>query len=221
MQIRHTPGRAALSSLERLKLLHLLYFSKPATDRAVYRKIRRFHPRTIVEIGVGTARRSLRMLWLASRRHPAAEIRFTGIDRFEDRPADHGPGFSLREAHRLLKATGARIQLAPGDADEGLARVANGLGQVDLLLFAAGTTAEELAGAWFYVPRLLHDRTLVFLEQTSADGGIVDPVARPRRNSPFGGARWPPRGVGDLLPRRQCPAALAPFRAAANPFPGR
>jgi len=112
------------------------------------------------------------MVWLASRRHPAAEIRLTGIDRFEDRPADRGPGISLREAHRLLKATGARIQLIPGNADEGLARVANSLGQVDLLLFAAGTTAAELAGAWFYVPRLLHDRTLVFLERTAADGEL-------------------------------------------------
>ena len=166
------PRSAALSSLERLKLLHLLYFSKPTTDRAVYRKIRRFHPRTIVEIGVGTARRSLRMIWLAARRQSAAEIRFTGIDRFEGRSADQEAGVSLREAHRLLKATGARIQLAPGDAHEGLARVANSLGQVDLLLFAAGTTAEELAGAWFYVPRLLHDRTLVFLERTLAAGGL-------------------------------------------------
>ena len=112
------------------------------------------------------------MVWLASRGHPAAEIHYTAIDRFEDRPADRGPGVSLREAHRLLKPTGARIQLTPGNADDGLARVANSLGQVDLLLFAAGTTAAELAGAWFYVPRLLHDRTLVFLERASADGGL-------------------------------------------------
>ena len=166
------PRRADLSSLERLKLLHLLYFSKPAADRAVYRKIRRLQPRTIVEVGVGTARRSLRMIWLASRRRPAAEIRFTGVDRFEDRPADCGPRLSLREAHRLLKPSGARIQLAPGDAHAGLARLANSLGKVDLLLLAAGTTAEELAGAWFYIPRLLHDRTLVFLERTTADGGL-------------------------------------------------
>ena len=102
-----------MSILERLKLLHLLYFSKPATDRAVYRKIRRSQPRTIVEIGVGTARRSLRMIWLASRRHPAAEIRFTGIDRFESRSADQGVGISLREAHRLLKATGRGFNSSP------------------------------------------------------------------------------------------------------------
>ena len=74
------------------------------------------------------------MIELASRFHPVGEICFTGIDLFEDRPAGQGVGITLRDAHRTLKATGARIRLMPGDAHEGLARVANGLGKVDLLL---------------------------------------------------------------------------------------
>ena len=107
---------------------------------------------------------------LACQFQAADEVHFTGIDRFEDRPADRGPGISLRDAHRTLKASGARIQLVPGGPGEGLSRAANAMGKLDLLLLAPGPDAQDLAEAWFYVPRLLHSQSLVFLETAPADG---------------------------------------------------
>ena len=159
-----------MSTLNHLKILHLLYLSKPTADRLVYRGIRRFRPRKIAEVGIGTAVRSLRMIALACQFQAADEVHFTGIDRFEDRPADRGPGISLRDAHRTLKASGARIQLVPGGPGEGLSRAANAMGKLDLLLLAPGPDAQDLAEAWFYVPRLLHSQSLVFLETAPADG---------------------------------------------------
>ncbi len=159
-----------MSTLNRLKILYLLYLSKPTSDRLVYRGIRRFRPRKMAEIGMGAPLRSLRMITLASQFHAVEQVHFTGIDRFEDRPADWGPAVTLREAHRTLKATGARIQLVPGSPREGLSRVANGMGKLDLLLLTPGLDAEDMAGAWFYVPRLLHNQSLVFLETVLPDG---------------------------------------------------
>lgn len=159
-----------MSSLSRLKLFHLLHLSKPAADRLIYQEIHRRQPRKIVEVGLGAAGRSLRMLALAAEFHPSQEIQFTAIDLFEGRP--DGSGMSLRDAHRTLKATGARIQLVPGDPHQGLARIANALGKVDLLVFSPVADAEQLAQAWFYVPRLLHDGSLVLLQGISANGQL-------------------------------------------------
>ena len=49
-------------------------------------------------------------------------------------------------------------------------RAANGLGKLDLLLLAPGADAQDMAGAWLYVPRLLHEQSLVFLETATAEG---------------------------------------------------
>ena len=116
------------------------------------------------------------MITLACQFHAADQVHFTAFDRFEDRPADRGPGMSLRDAHRTLKASGARIQLVPGGPCEGLARAANAMGKLDLLLLAPGPDAQDLAAAWFYVPRLLHGQSLVF--------------SRPRRQTVRRSSAW-------------------------------
>ena len=159
-----------MSSLSRLKILYLLYLSQPAADRAVYKAIRHHRPCRIVEIGIGPLSRSLAMIGLAAQFHPAQEIHFTAFDLFEARPAGQGPRLTLRDAHRTFKATGARIQLVPGTPQEGLDRVANSLGQVDFLLIGGAADTRHLADAWFYVPRLLHDRSLVFMETVLRGG---------------------------------------------------
>ena len=75
--------------------------------------IRRFRPRKIAEVGMGTAVRSLRMITLACQFHAADQVHFTGIDRFEDRPADWGPGISPAggpphaQSQRCPNSTGA------------------------------------------------------------------------------------------------------------------
>jgi len=96
--------------------------------------------------------------------HPPRETFYYGLDPFEGRSSVDGPGVTLKMAHRLLNATGARIQLLPGPPCETLARTANNLGQVDLIVISSRLDPKQLAEAWFYIPRLLHTQSDVFLE---------------------------------------------------------
>lgn len=159
-----------MSLLSSLKLFHLLHFSKPHTDRALYRAIHARKFRKMLLLGLGTGERAMRMIEVASVNLPPKELHLIGIDPFEDRGATEGPGLPLRTAYRMLHATGVRVQLLPGDVAESLMRMANGLGQVDLLLLSATVSARQLGRAWFFVPRLLHERSEVYTELIGADG---------------------------------------------------
>ena len=155
-----------------LKLSYLSHFSKPASDRPIYRAIRRHRVGHILEFGVGIGQRAQRMLELASLVSPSKPLRYVGVDLFEDRTAADGPGVSLKMAHRLLNRTGARIQLRPGDPLQVLARLANSLVGTDLVVISARQNRESLARAWFYLPRILHADSQVFLEKTLPAGGL-------------------------------------------------
>lgn len=148
------------------KSAYLTLLSKPAHERLVYRLIRTHRPTSIVEIGVGNAVRSQRMLQLAAHCSPSEKVRFTGIDLFEGRD-DPGSGLSLKEAHRLLKPSGGRVHLVPGDPLSALSRSANLLQDTDLLVIGGDPDERSLEQAWFYVPRMLHDKSLVVLEDRS------------------------------------------------------
>jgi hypothetical protein len=76
----------------------------------------------------------------------------------------------LKAAHQTLRGTGAKVQLVPGNPSDGLARMANSLGKVDLLIVPAELDSPSNARAWFFVPRMLHEQSLVFVEGVSADG---------------------------------------------------
>jgi hypothetical protein len=110
------------------------------------------------------------MIELASCGVPVGEVRYTGVDPFEGRSEMDGPGMTLKMAHRLLKATGARVQFVPGEIPAALARTANMLGLIDLLVIAGRLPPQQLAQAWFYVPRLLHEQSQVFLEKVLPTG---------------------------------------------------
>ncbi|MHC4177622.1 MAG: hypothetical protein ACYSWU_08950 [Planctomycetota bacterium] len=159
-----------MANTSRLRALYLSYLSTPTGDRLIYREICRRKVRKILELGVGSGQRAVRMIQLAGLFRPLGEIEFSGMDLFESRSAADGPGMSLKMAHRLLGRTGAHIQLIPGDPYIGLARSANSLGQLDLVVVSARLDPVSLARAWFYVPRLLHDRTLVFQERLLPGG---------------------------------------------------
>lgn len=159
-----------MSIHDRLKSIHLNHFSKPPADRPVYRAIAKQRICSIVELGIGTARRSRRMIQQAQRNSPAAEIRFTGIDAFEGRDNGVAVGLPLIKAHRMLKATTARVQLVPGDPLSALARVANSLGGTDLVIISADQDQPSLQRAWFYLPRILHEGSVVFIEQPGEGG---------------------------------------------------
>jgi len=163
-----------LSAASGLRYLYLAYFSQPAGDRLVYRLIRRHRPRRIVELGLGMAERSRRTIRLAARYHDEP-IDYTGIDRFESRSREDHPGLSLKAAHTALVATEAKVRLVPGDPLSALSRVANGLANTDLLLISslAGRTCPA---AWFFVPRMLHEHSLVLIEETLP--GATEPAWR-------------------------------------------
>lgn len=136
-----------MAGLSRLRLFYLLHLSKPASDRLVYREIRRMKARKVVELGLGTGQRAVQIIEVLKDFHNVRDIRYTGVDLFEARTAADGPGISLREAYCLLKATGARIQLVPGSVGEALSRIANGISQIDVLVISARIPPEQLTQA--------------------------------------------------------------------------
>lgn len=164
-----------------LKSLYLRFLSRPAGDRPVYRAIAKQRVGTILELGVGTGLRAERLIQLTLPAAPEQKLTYVGVDLFETRRPADGPGLGLKAAHQKLTAAGARVKLLPGDPYSVLARKANELGQIDLLIISADQDAESLARAWFYVPRMLHERTLVFIEERQTAGGECQLRLMPRR----------------------------------------
>lgn len=144
-----------------LRSARLVYVVSPAGERDIYREIRRRQARKIVEVGVGDGQRARRIIEAATR--GAGSAYYAGIDLFELRlPAD---GLTLKQAHALLKVRGARVRLIPGDPFTALARTANEIGACDLIVIAGDQPDESLERSWFYIPRLLHAGTVVFIER--------------------------------------------------------
>jgi hypothetical protein len=153
-----------LSILSHIRLIYSCHFSKPSCNRPVYRAIRRCHAQKIVELGIGAGQRAMRMIDVSKLVSPQQDIHYVGIDQFEARSESDGPGLTLKAAHRLLRREGVRVQLVPGGPSESLVRVANSLGKVDLLIVPAELEAESNARAWLFIPRMLHEESLVFVE---------------------------------------------------------
>ena len=159
-----------MSILSQLRLIYLTHFSKPQPDRPIYRAIRRNGMRKIVELGVGTGQRALRMIEVAKLASPQQDVCYVGMDLFEGRTESDGPGLSLKAAHQLLRGTGVRVQLVPGNPSDSLARMANSLGKIDLLIVPAELDSPSSGRPWFFVPRMLHERSVVFVQRTLDDG---------------------------------------------------
>ncbi len=109
------------------------------------------------------------MIQLAAQYTAREQVRFTGIDLFEMRPAT-SPGLSLKQTHSLLTPSGARVQLVPGDPFSALARTANSLLDTDLVVIRADQDPASLQRAWFYLPRMLHEKSVVLVEQPGCEG---------------------------------------------------
>ncbi len=163
--------------MSRLKFAHLAWFSQPKGDRWLWRHMRRYRVASIVQLGVGDARRARLLIEVAQRFAAHGQVHFTGIDLFEAGSFEAGPfeasvshaGLTLKEAHRRLTATGGKIHLVPGDPLTALRRVANALSGTQLLLISASTDEAALERAWFYVPRMLHADSLVLRERQLRD----------------------------------------------------
>lgn len=156
----------------RLKYLYLAYFSKPATDRILYWAMARSKVQRILEIGLTDAARTMRLISVAHRYLKGEAVRYTAIDLFEARPKE-SPGLALKDAHKLLKATGAQVQLIPGDPVSALARSANSLQNTDLVLISSQVDDSQLSGAWFYFPRMLHAGSAVYREKRAGEPAVI------------------------------------------------
>ena len=166
-----------MSQIGVVRFSYLAYLSQPASDRPIYKVLRQHPVRKIVEMGVGDAVRTLRILEMASAFQPSIEIHYAGIDLFEARLANQ-PGMTLKAAYKLLRQLPVRSQLIPGDPLTALARVANNLTGTDLLVIAADQDPQQLARAWALVPRMLHDNSLVFLERSPKKHKCFDLLSR-------------------------------------------
>ena len=69
-----------------------------------------------------------------------------------------------------LKRLTPCVQLAPGDPHLALARTANALAGTDLLVVGADQDPEAMARAWSFVPRMIHDQSLIFREEAVPGG---------------------------------------------------
>jgi hypothetical protein len=159
-----------VSAASLLKYVYLASFSQPKAERLLFRAIRRQKIRKIVELGVGSCRRAIRLIEVARRYAGAEPVHFTGIDLFEARGGD-GPAMSLKGAFQLLKPTGARVQLIPGDPRTALTRAANSLVGTELVIVSQSQDRDSLARAWFYMPRMLAAGALVYMEEPAGDPG--------------------------------------------------
>jgi hypothetical protein len=150
--------------------VYLGHFSQPVADRALYRAIMKAPAASIVEVGVGSLARTKRLLALTAEKTSLPELKYAGIDLFESRPPEQ-PGISLKSAHKELKSLAGKVQLIPGDPFSALARAANSLLRTDIVIVCAIQDSASLTKAWFYVPRMLHDNSRVFVEEAGQKPG--------------------------------------------------
>ena len=150
----------------------LLYFSQPANDRALYKAIKGRAIRSIVEFGVGDGQRTTRMLEVLSWQPGNLPLRYAGIDLFEARPAGQA-GLTLKQAFATIRAPEVKVRLVPGAPYDALIRCANTLTETDLIIISADQQPADLERAWRFVPRMLHDQSLILREQPAGAGKTV------------------------------------------------
>jgi predicted O-methyltransferase YrrM len=157
-----------------IRSTYLTRFSQPAQDRVIYQTLCQKSVKSVLEIGIAAGVRTGRIIELALTKVSAGDFRYAGIDLFEARGKGQ-PCLTLKQAHQML--TGLRIahRLVPGDPQTALARSANNLGPVDLVIISADQDPEATRRAWFYLPRLLHADSLVLLEERQ---GTAEPRFR-------------------------------------------
>lgn len=169
-----------MSQLGALKHTYLAYLSQPATDRIIYRAIDKRPIRSILELGVGDGVRAERMIAIAGRLQGDADLQYTGLDLFEDRPAGT-PQIALKQAYQQLRQQHVRVRLVPGDPCEALSRIANDISGIDLVVVAGDQDPEAMARAWKFLPRMIHGDTLVFSQAVDNRGALTDFVQLTRQ----------------------------------------
>jgi hypothetical protein len=152
-----------------LRYARLAYFSRPKGNRQLYRLVKRDQICRIVEIGISDLSRAVSMIQIAQRYAGDKKVCYTGLDSFDARPSDM-PSMPLKETYRVLRATDANVRLLPGTPAASIAAAANAHQNTDLILIGPGVTESDLNGAWFYVPRMLNEKSTVLNEHRAVDG---------------------------------------------------
>ena len=150
---------------------YLARFSHPKGNRQLYRLVKRQRACRIVELGITDLARAQSLIQVAQRFAGEQKVWYTGIDMFDARPAGRAP-LALKETYRILRATNANIRLVPGAPSMSLASAANAHQNTDVILIGPDVGENDLHGAWFYVPRMLHDRSVVLSERHESDGKV-------------------------------------------------
>jgi hypothetical protein len=148
---------------------YLAHLSRPKSVRQLYRLAKRQRVCRIVEVGISDVSRSVALVETAQRYGGQPSVAYTAIDWFDARPQSLEP-LSLKEAYRRLRSTGAHVRLLPGEPGRSLAAGANAHPNTDLILISPTVSEGELAGAWFYLPRMLHESSILLREQRGGDG---------------------------------------------------
>ena len=157
---------AAASWFRYARLAHL---SRPKANRQLFRLVKRDKVSRIVEVGISDLSRAVALIEVAQRFAGDKKVWYTGIDLFEARSTGSAP-LPMKETYRILRATEANVRLVPGAPASSLAAAANAHQNTDFILIGPDVTEADLQGAWFYVPRMLNERSTVWSERRSADG---------------------------------------------------
>jgi hypothetical protein len=155
-----------------IRYLYLAHASRPKSVRQLYRLVKRHRVCRIVEVGLSDPRRSVAVIEVAQRYSRGEKVSFTGIDWFDARGPQLAP-LSLKDAYRVLRATGANVRLLPGSPGEALAAAANAHQNTNLVLISAEVADSDLQRVWFYVPRMLQPTSVVVRERRDANGEPV------------------------------------------------
>ncbi len=154
-----------------IRYAYLAHFARPRGNRQLYRLVKRHKLSRIVEIGISNLARAESLIQVAQRYAGDKKVWYTGLDMFEARAQGRAP-LALKETYRILRATEANVRLVPGVPRMSLSAAANAHQNTDLILIGPDVSENELQGAWFYVPRMLHANSIILSERHDADGQI-------------------------------------------------
>jgi hypothetical protein len=163
------PEDTTVAAANWFRYTYLAHLSRPKGNRELYRLVKRNRICRIVEIGISDMARALSLIQVAQRAAGNDPVFYTGIDWFEARPKEQAP-LTLKQAYRDLRATGASVRLVPGAPASSLASAANAHQNTDLIVIGPDISENDLIGAWFYVPRMLHDESFVLNEHRDEAG---------------------------------------------------
>lgn len=156
-----------------LQKIYWARFSKPVSERPLFKYLLDHPVSSILEIGVGDGARMQRIAKLVRLSPGAEQLRYIGVDEFES--AKSGRHLSLKQAHQLANQLGFKASLIPGEISAAIPRVAHKMGASDLIIVDGGLNPQEplvgVVGTW--LNRLAHSGSGVIACETSGSELVV------------------------------------------------